>query len=416
MNEHQLERILKRIVRLSAPLPAALLAAACGGTTMGDPTGYAGEPSTAGASSGGTSSAGSGHGGSSSGGSGTAGSSHHQGGSSSGASSGGTAGATFGGTGGVGSGGGVGGSGGAGGVTGGGAGGVSGGGTGGIGGAGTCHANTISCVPVTVVVPRECVPANAPAGASLPFETCSTICGTGPVLVCSLDSATEASASVKCTGGCATGRRPYGFCPAALETRALGKYFAQLSELEAASVDAFRILRDELHAHGAPKRLVKAAGRAARDEIRHARATRALARRSGGLPEPLAKARAPHRSLEAVAHENAIEGCVRETFGALLATWQAKAATDPLVRAAMQRISRDETRHAALSWQVQRWLDTRLDRPARERVAKARSAAALELLQAIRAEATPSFGERIGLPPAPLAHALASELSSALWS
>jgi hypothetical protein len=201
-----------------------------------------------------------------------------------------------------------------------------------------------------------------------------------------------------------------------VETRGLGRYFAQLSELEAASVDAFLILGRDLRAHGAPKRLVKATGRAARDEVRHARATRALARRSGGKPQPLPRARAPRRSLEAIAYENAVEGCVRETFGALLATRQADAATDPLVRAAMKRISRDETRHAALSWQVQRWLETRLDAEARARVARARNAAALELLEAVRTETTPGFAERIGLPAAPLAYQLATELASALWS
>ena len=52
------------------------------------------------------------------------------------------------------------------------------------------------------------------------------------------------------------------------------------------------------------------------------------------------------RELEAIAIENAVEGCVRESFGALLATWQAKTAGDARVRAAMKRIARDETRHA----------------------------------------------------------------------
>jgi hypothetical protein len=410
MNEHQLERILRRIARLSAPLPAALLAAACGGTTVGDPRGSAGESSTAGDGSGGASVGGSG-----TAGAGIAGGQHRGGSSSGGTSTGdagatsaGTAGTTFAGAGGTGSAG-------AGGVSGAGAGGA--GGAGGTGGAAMCRANAfVSCIPVTVTVPSECVPDNAAPGAALPPETCSMICGSGPFLACSLTGTSGASASVNCTGGCAVGRRPYGFCPSAVETRALGRYFAQLSELEAASVDAFRILRNDLRAQSAPKRLVKAAGRAARDEIRHARATRALARRAGERPQGLAPAHAPQRSLEAIAHENAIEGCVRETFGALLATYQADAATDPLVRAAMKRIGRDETRHAALSWQVQRWLEARLDPEARARVRRARSAAALELLQAVRTETTPGFAERIGLPAAPRAYQLATELARTLWS
>jgi hypothetical protein len=54
---------------------------------------------------------------------------------------------------------------------------------------------------------------------------------------------------------------------------------AEAAWLEAASVDAFRVLRLELRAHSAPRRLLRAASRAARDERRHARAAGALARR-----------------------------------------------------------------------------------------------------------------------------------------
>jgi hypothetical protein len=65
----------------------------------------------------------------------------------------------------------------------------------------------------------------------------------------------------------------------------------------------------------------------------------------------------PARSLEELAVENAVEGCVRETYGALTAIWQARTAKDPSVAAAVRRIARDETRHAALSWANQRSLE-----------------------------------------------------------
>src|SRR5207244_7659366 len=122
--------------------------------------------------------------------------------------------------------------------------------------------------------------------------------------------------------------------------------FAEMARLEAASVVAFRTLARELAFHRAPKRLVRAAERAARDEIRHARAMTALARRHGvnvvidDIPSP------PIRDLESIARENAVEGCVHETWGALLAHHQAMTGADPLVRTVMARIARGEKQHA----------------------------------------------------------------------
>jgi hypothetical protein len=48
-----------------------------------------------------------------------------------------------------------------------------------------------------------------------------------------------------------------------------------------------------------------------------------------------------------------------ETYGASLAHHQALCARDPQVRAVMTAIAEDETRHAALSWQVAHWLELR---------------------------------------------------------
>jgi hypothetical protein len=75
-----------------------------------------------------------------------------------------------------------------------------------------------------------------------------------------------------------------------------------------------------------------------------------LARRAGGHV-PGVQVQALHvRSLEEMALENVVEGCVRETFGAVVAMIQAERAGDARVRRAMRRIARDETRHAELSW------------------------------------------------------------------
>src|SRR6185436_2341236 len=88
------------------------------------------------------------------------------------------------------------------------------------------------------------------------------------------------------------------------------------------------------------------------------------------------------RPLGMVALENAEEGCVRETFGALVAIYQAERAEDRTVRRAMKRIAEDESRHAELAWDVALFCDERLD--TRERAAV--HAAMHEALETLRDE------------------------------
>ncbi len=158
-------------------------------------------------------------------------------------------------------------------------------------------------------------------------------------------------------------------------------------------------MAQELVTHGAPRDLVRRARRAKRDEIRHARVMMRFAAREGAtVPRVVAAALSP-RSLEAMAIENAVEGCVRETFGAALAHVQARAALDVELRMAMVRIAEDETRHAGLSWGVAAWLDTRLDPRARRRVLTARKRAVDELRKTIdEARLPPSELARLGIP------------------
>src|SRR5205814_4301213 len=49
------------------------------------------------------------------------------------------------------------------------------------------------------------------------------------------------------------------------------------------------------------------------------------------------------------------EGCVGETLGALLAAEQLRLASDPEVRRILQRIAKDELRHAELAWTFLAW-------------------------------------------------------------
>ena len=181
----------------------------------------------------------------------------------------------------------------------------------------------------------------------------------------------------------------------------LGAYLAALAVEEAVSVHAFARMRVELAFHGAPQSLVRAAARAERDEIRHARVIALHARRAkGSVPSARARraAGAHVRSLGAIARENAREGCVRETFGALLLAWQAARAEEPALRRSFSRIAKDEAKHAALSWELASWCDARLSPRATERVRKARRAALVALESAVNSRMESIHDRSLGHP------------------
>jgi hypothetical protein len=214
------------------------------------------------------------------------------------------------------------------------------------------------------------------------------------------------------------GRRPgyfaqLGFPPAA-PGRDVGVHFARVACMEAGSVEAFRQLRDELVAHGAPRRLVRAASRAIRDEVRHVRATSALARRFG--EEPIAAPPVPRRTIRPLvqmALENAVEGCVRETYSALECAWQAEVAVDPVVRSAMKRIARDELRHLALAWEVHEWVMGRLSRADRARLRSAQRCEIAMLLGEVATDPHASLVDTAGLPRAHQSRALIDAIARA---
>ncbi|MEY4575979.1 MAG: hypothetical protein RL701_682 [Pseudomonadota bacterium] len=202
---------------------------------------------------------------------------------------------------------------------------------------------------------------------------------------------------------CQVGRRPAGLvATTAQPTEApatLATYFAQLAHLEAASVHAFERMARELVALSAPADLVARAARSARDEVRHARLCTRLARRFGAEPEPVCITPPPTRKLFEIALENAVEGCVRETYGALVAQHQAACAMDVGVRKAFQGIAADETRHAELSWDVARYLEPLLDVRQRAQLSAARRSALRQLEDAVRRQVLPpSAAEDVGHP------------------
>jgi hypothetical protein len=218
--------------------------------------------------------------------------------------------------------------------------------------------------------------------------------------------------------GCpVAGRRPEGL--QAVDSPApcseLGVYFASAAHLEAASVHAFARFARELHALGAPEELVSDAWRAAIEEIAHTRMVGMIAERFGAeVPEPRIEA-PPAREAFAIALENAVEGCVRETYGALVAWYQAETATDSMVKNAMAQIAEDETRHADLSWRVAQWLEPQLSDSERAHIDRARNGAFAALREELSAAGLSEAScALIGLPDQKGSVALLNQLGTAL--
>jgi hypothetical protein len=255
-------------------------------------------------------------------------------------------------------------------------------------------------------------------GPAFPFLSCEVANGFG----CDDDAQAFVASDgapivIQCDKCTIVGRRPAGLAPAS-SPRAhdvLGAFFARVAHLEAASVHAFEALAGDLARLGAPAALVCAARRSACEEVRHAQVTARIARRLGAEPAPVRVGRRKERSLRAIATENAVEGCVRETFGALIAAWQARHARDAGIRRAMRRIATEEARHAALAWAVARWMEPRLDPRARRAVRSARRVAVETLRRELEVPVEAELVERAGLPPPVPAARLVDELEAALW-
>lgn len=227
---------------------------------------------------------------------------------------------------------------------------------------------------------------------------------------------------------CVIGRLTSDVAPPAWASHSdLGAYFAEMAALEASAVVAFERLARELLWLGAPSELVARAQSGRDDEARHVHQMATLAQGFGAeacgeerltvaAAEMLELAALPPRSALDIALENAREGCVRETYGALVATHQAQHAADARVADTLGQVARDETRHAAFSWDLAAWLTTQLS-------AEDRALVALERAWAVArfgAEHDTGLGadarRNAGLPDAETSRALFSGLAASVWA
>lgn len=226
------------------------------------------------------------------------------------------------------------------------------------------------------------------------------------------------AAIVTCSGSklvpCLGGRRPMGHVEALslnpqMQGPALGSTLAAFASLERASVQAFIELAERLEGWGAPAELVERCEAAAAEEVEHAEAVAAMARRHGGEP-PAPRSEDSSADLFAFALHNAVEGCVVETWSALLAHRWAEASSEEELRSLFARIAEDETRHAQLSWDLHRWFESQLDDAQRGALAEARHAALSGLPDRARREAA-LLPSELGSPGPRDAAALAAEFA-----
>ncbi|MFO0559622.1 MAG: hypothetical protein U0269_16510 [Polyangiales bacterium] len=194
-------------------------------------------------------------------------------------------------------------------------------------------------------------------------------------------------------------------------------WLARGATVERIAATAFDRLADELAALGAPSFLVQTARESAEHERGHFDALAFFARREGVEPKVSGAAALRSRSLFEIALENAGEGCVRETLGAVVMDYQARHADDPALREALAKIADEESMHSAWSWALDHWARTVLDAPSVAQLDRARDRAIAELAHSMGAQdPSPELAARAGMPSAAVVRAMIEGLRESLWT
>ena len=216
----------------------------------------------------------------------------------------------------------------------------------------------------------------------------------------------------------AAGRRPNGLQKESerTATNEVGQWFVNMAYLEEAAVVAFEYLTKELEAYNAPEELIQVAKEAIDEEREHTILTKALATRYDATPLAVEVEPFVLRPLAEIAYDNLAEGCIRETYGALSAVWQTEHAEDEAVRAVTHRIVHEESRHAALSWDIHRWVWPQLTPQEQQKCQEVADTAIQELEASIQEEPPTSLAKIAGLPPAQKAQEMFQQVKTLLWS
>lgn len=207
---------------------------------------------------------------------------------------------------------------------------------------------------------------------------------------------------------CISGRPPRGLLASrgSLSTSPLARHFANMAHLETASVVAFEDLGRWLEYYDAPKRLRARCASAANDERRHARLTRAEARRLGATIPRVRTKPVAVPTLTELAIDNAEHGMVGETWAAVELLYATEHTPSASYANMFRSIAEDETEHAALSFTLHEWLCTKINADDRHLVEEAQTQALDKLAS------SPPLAEELvaalGLPNANAAYQLRS--------
>ncbi|MBL8683745.1 MAG: hypothetical protein JNK05_31525 [Myxococcales bacterium] len=226
--------------------------------------------------------------------------------------------------------------------------------------------------------------------------------------------------SVTC-GICGVGRFTDGLDASACDggddaARSFGAWLARGAQVEGIAAMAFDRLADELASFGAPASLVDGARTSAGHEREHCAAMTELAARWGHDVSLASASAFGSRTLADIVIENAGEGCVRETLGAVVMAYQSQHAQDRAVREALAKIAFEEQAHSAWSWALDAWARSVVDHETLAAMDAARDRVLDELVRSM-ATVDPSeeLAREAGMPSARAVSAMISGLSASLW-
>lgn len=223
--------------------------------------------------------------------------------------------------------------------------------------------NITGCGGGEVALPDGPEKCGLPTSGDIPMEKCKELCGTFEARSCHLFKGRDGKQALFCDAAhpCMGRLDSEGQLAGGAYADPVVNHLALARRMEAHSVGAFRELAADLARFGAPAELIEACLRAAGDEDRHAQLMAALlVARGAQLEDVPTDGAAGFASLLALALHNEREGVVGETWGALIAGYQAEHAGDAAVGAAMRAIAGEETEHAALSHAIAAWARTQL--------------------------------------------------------
>lgn len=233
-------------------------------------------------------------------------------------------------------------------------------------------------------------------------------------VLCRTHHPAELESDIDIVGPLPSGRVASGVAGFAGVARTVAEYCSRSAYYEAVSIGEFRRLALTLTRLSAPPALAKRAQAFARDEARHCRGWLDLARAEGtthAWPYRVPSG-ASTPSLYELCLDNLRAGCIGESYGAWLALHQTRTAARPKLRRLARRIARDEAAHAALAFELHRWLWPQLTSAERAGCRAALVHALAGLTRPLPVSA--KVAEEVGVPAAKVTRQLTAPLRALL--